>query len=146
MEKPDKQKAARDTWQWLSVWVKKNRYVQYKNEYLGKKIARRIGCHPSAISLWKHGRMAFNEDNFEKILIILDEWRKLLPEKGWQTPFTFCDEDQVHHAFDYREAAKGTRLVACDRRCACKKLTPSEGKYCMYCGREFPPDIEQMTL
>jgi len=146
MNKPDKQQAARDTWEWLSLWVKKNRNAQYKRKYLGKNLARRIGCHPSAISLWKHGRMAFSENIFEKILEVLDEWCSLLPKEGWLTPFHFSDENLVQHIIDYRDAAKGIKSVRCDRRCACKELTPSEGKYCMYCGREFPPDIEQMTL
>ncbi len=137
MKNKDLQQAAREAWKWLSAWVKKNKKDLYRQKYLGKALAERIGCHPSAVSLWKHGRMSFERENFERVMVILDEWCELLPKQGWVTPFHYSDENKVQHVVDYRDAANGVRLVKCDRRCTCGQWTPSEGKHCMYCGHEM---------
>lgn len=142
MKSVKSQDPARETWRWLWKWVKANRKDEYREKYLAKQLARRIGCHPSAITLWKQGQMCFESEKLERVMEILDEWCRLLPKAGWLNEFHYADEERVQHIVDYREASAGDSVVRCDARCPCGRRTPSSGKYCMHCGKRLPKELD----
>ena len=136
------QESARQAWTWLSEWVKRSDRDLYKARYTTAKLAQRLECTPGAVSSWKLGRMNFDTEKYEVVVGILNEWRESLPAEGWVTPFHYSDEHNVQHILDYENSLAGHEFVECDRECPCGKRAPSAGAYCMYCGREFPREIE----
>lgn len=137
------QEPARQAWEWLWGWVKRNDRNAYKARYVTAKLADRIGCTPGAVSSWKMGRMNFDPPKYQMILRILDEWCALLPVDGWVTPCHYSDEDGVQHLLDYKGTLSGRHFVEVDFRChSCGGKTPGAGACCMHCGHELAKPLE----
>ena len=139
MKQNELQYSAREAWKWLWLWIKENKKKEYREKYTGKSLAKRIGCDKSAISLWKKSKMNFEDEHLQKIFDILDEWKNMLSEGEWLLDGqVYVDENNIYYRLDYREVADPNTYIGCDYKCKrCKKMSPSKGEYCMYCGSEL---------
>ena len=138
MKNAKKQNQARDVWNFLWPWVKKNKNIEYKRKYYGKMLADRIGCSAPSLTQWKNGQINFEPDKIERVYAILDEWIALLPSDNRYGSDLYVDEDNVWHMLNYTELSNTKDVVVCDVKCKhCGEKTPSRGKHCMHCGGQL---------
>lgn len=127
------------------LWLKKRLKMRQKDVFV------HIGVSQPNLSLWEKGIQNLGDEPFQKLLELLINWRAKLPVDGWvpgREPYLFQDfegeeKTPVIYNVDFRDESEIGKIyrynlqVMCNHHChRCSRLTPSDGVFCMHCGKK----------